>query len=249
MLIYNSLLQAKRVGEKKFGILIDPDKQSPDDLNPVVEQSVIAGVDFLLVGGSLILQDQMESCIEKIRNLCNLHIILFPGDHYQICRQADGILLLSLISGRNADLLIGRHVIAAPYLKESSLEVISTGYMLIECGVSTSVSYMSNTQPIPSNKTDIAVCTALAGEMLGLKLLYLDTGSGAIQTVPRPMIEAVAMETKVPIIVGGGIDNPYKAQSIVAAGADIVVVGNALEKNPKLIAEIADAIHSFSTIQ
>jgi len=248
MLIYNSLLQAKRVGEKKISVLIDPDKQGLEDLNIIIDQAVQAGVDFLLVGGSLIIRNQLESCIEQIRKRCTLPVILFPGDHYQMSSHADGILLLSLISGRNADLLIGRHVIAAPYLKDSSLEIISTGYLLIDGGVTTSVSYMSNTQPIPSNKTDIAVCTALAGEMLGLKLIYLDAGSGAVNTVPESMIEAVALETKVPVVVGGGINSALKAQAIVMAGADIVVVGNALEKNPKLIGEIADAIHSVSPI-
>lgn len=152
-------------------------------------------------------------------------------------------MLLSLISGRNAEMLIGKHVIAAPYLKSSQLEIIPTGYMLIESGKPTTALYMSNSTPIPSDKNDIAVCTAMAGEMLGLKLIYMDAGSGAILTIPESMIAKVKKNISVPLIVGGGICTPEKAHSVCCAGADIIVVGNAIEKNHLLVENIADAVH------
>jgi putative glycerol-1-phosphate prenyltransferase len=161
----------------------------------------------------------------------------------QMSWKADAILFLSLISGRNAEMLIGRHVIAAPHLKMSPLEVISCGYMLIESGKSTAVQYMSNTVPIPSDKMDIAICTAMAGEMLGLKLIYLEAGSGAQQSVPLQMIEQVKQNIQIPLIVGGGIRTPEKANEAAAAGADIIVVGTAIENNSGLTGEIADAVH------
>lgn len=168
--------------------------------------------------------------------------ILFPGNVLQVSREAEAILLLSLISGRNPDLLIGQHVIAAPYLKESGLEILPTGYLLIDGGSPTSVSYMSNTIPIPANKPDIARCTAMAGEMLGLRLMYLDAGSGARNPVPEAMIRAVRSEIGVPLIVGGGIRIPEQAMAAVSAGADLIVIGNAVEQSPQLILEMAEAI-------
>jgi len=164
----------------------------------------------------------------------------------QLSWQADAILFLSLISGRNAEMLIGRHVIAAPYLKLSPLEVISCGYMLVESGKSTAVQYMSNTMPIPSDKMDIAICTALAGEMLGLKLIYLEAGSGAQQCIPIPMIAQVKQNISIPLIAGGGIRTPEHAQQAATAGSDIIVIGTAFEKNPGLISEMADAVHHAS---
>jgi putative glycerol-1-phosphate prenyltransferase len=161
--------------------------------------------------------------------------------------RADGILFLSLISGRNAELLIGNHVIASPYLKVSPLEILPTGYMLIDGGIPTTVSYMSNTRPIPSNKEDIAVCTAIAGELLGLKLMFMDAGSGAQTPVSEDMIEAVSGAISIPLIVGGGISSPEKALANLEAGADVIVVGNAIEENPQLIMDIGKAIHGFKS--
>jgi phosphoglycerol geranylgeranyltransferase len=153
-------------------------------------------------------------------------------------------LYLSLISGRNPELLIGQHVISAPQVRQSGLEVISTGYMVIDGGAPTTVSYISNANPLPANKTEIAVCTALAGEMLGMKLIYMDAGSGAPNPVPGKLIEAVAKHIQIPLIVGGGITNPDKAIAQCQAGADIIVVGNAIEKDPDLIRSISEAVHS-----
>jgi putative glycerol-1-phosphate prenyltransferase len=151
-------------------------------------------------------------------------------------------LFLSLISGRNADLLIGKHVITAPFLKMSPLEIISTGYMLVDGGIMTSVQYMSNTSPIPANKEDIALCTAMAGEMLGLKQIYMDAGSGAREPISASMINTVSGGINIPLIVGGGIRDPKKAAENAKAGADVIVVGNAIEKDPVLITEMAAAV-------
>lgn len=248
MTIYKNMLKGKENGEKRFAMLIDPDKVRLNDIDVIVHRAELAGVDYFFVGGSLIVNDGLDHCLSEIKKQCSIPLILFPGDSYQLSYRADAILFLSLISGRNAELLIGRHVITAPYLKLSPLEIISCGYLLIDGGVPTTVSYMSNTQPIPSDKEDIAICTALAGEMLGLKLMYLDAGSGAMIPVSESMIEAVSQATEVPLIVGGGIDTPEKAQRNVKAGADIIVVGNAIEKDPGLIQEIAHAVHSATAV-
>ena len=154
--------------------------------------------------------------------------------------------MMSLISGRNPELLIDKHVIAAPFLKISPLEIMSTGYMLIDGGVRTTVTYMSNTNPIPSDKEDIAVCTAIAGEMLGQKLIFMDAGSGAKNPISTDMIESVSNAISIPLIVGGGITTPEKALANAQAGADIIVVGDAIEKNPSLIMELSNAVHSLN---
>ncbi|MCL4108696.1 UNVERIFIED_CONTAM: hypothetical protein GTU68_007014 [Idotea baltica] len=241
------MVDAKRIGEKKFAMLIDPDKVRMKEIDRIVDQALASQVDYFFVGGSLIVNNALDECLAEIKSRCTIPLILFPGDSYQLSYRADAILFLSLISGRNAELLIGKHVITAPYLKLSNLEVISCGYMLVDGGVATTVSYMSNTLPIPSDKEDIAVCTALAGEMLGLKVMYLDAGSGAVLPVSESMVESVSNAIEAPLIVGGGIDTPEKAIRNVKAGADIIVVGNAIEKNPALIQEISHAVHSVTT--
>ncbi len=244
--IYDSFAEAKRTGQKKFAVLIDPDKVRLDNMQQVIDQAQEAEVDFFYIGGSLVVNNMLDHCLESIKKKCDIPMILFPGNSFQLSYKADAILFLSLISGRNAELLIGKHVITAPYLKMSPLEILSTGYMLIDGGVSTTVSYMSNTQPIPANKPDVAMCTALAGEMLGLKMMYMDAGSGAENPVSAEMIESVSGALDVPLIVGGGIRTPEKAFENVQAGADVVVVGNALEKDPSLLKDISQAIHSVN---
>lgn len=200
------------------------------------------GVDFFFIGGSLITHYQMDRLIGQIREYTDIPTVLFPGNSLHITPSADAILLLSLISGRNPEFLIGQHVTAAPLLKKSNLEILPTGYLLIESGRTTTVSYISNTIPIPSDKPDIAACTALAGEMLGLHYLFLDAGSGALHPVPAPMIRAVRQATQIPLIVGGGIDTVAKALLALEAGADVIVVGNALERDPAFLAEVALSI-------
>ena len=235
--------QAKADGQAKFVVLIDPDKVRLGNMDTVLDNAVKAGVDYFFIGGSLIVNNQLDQCLLTIKERCHIPMVLFPGNSMQLSWKADAILFLSLISGRNADLLIGNHVVAAPYLKLSPLEIIPTGYMLIDGGAATSVLYMSNTRPIPTNKEDIAVCTAMAGEMLGLRLLYMDAGSGAKMPVHEDLIESVSGAVKVPLIVGGGIRTPEKAAANARAGADIIVVGNAIESDPNLVIEMARAVH------
>lgn len=201
-----------------------------------------AGADLILVGGSLITNGFFERCISVIKEQTDIPVILFPGNIMQINNQADAILFLSLISGRNPDMLIGKHVLAAPTLKKSGLEVIPTGYMLIDGGNITSVSYMSNTTPIPADKAGIAACTAMAGEMLGMKLIYMDAGSGAKNPIPASLIREVKQNISAPVFVGGGMRTPEAVKAACDAGADIVVVGNAIEKDPTLIAKLVAAI-------
>ena len=245
---YESIVQARSRGEKKFALLLDPDKVGIGDLDTLMMAINTAGVDYLFVGGSLLISQWFDQCVAEIRKRSTIPIIIFPGDTFQLSHKADALLFLSLISGRNPELLIGKQVVAAPYLKASNLEVISCGYMLVDGGVPTTVSYMSSTQPIPSDKDDIAVCTAVAGEMLGMKSVYLDAGSGAILPVSESMIRAVRAAINIPLIVGGGIQTPEKAITNIRAGADMIVVGNAVEKDPTLIQEIADAVHSVQTV-
>lgn len=237
--IYNDLMDAKRRGEKRFAILIDPDKLRLQALHTIIEQAKAAQVHYFFIGGSLIVNNMLDEVIQEIKSSCDIPTVLFPGNSYQLSYKADAILFLSLISGRNPELLIGNHVISAPYLKISPLEVISTGYMLVDGGITTTVQYISNTSPIPRNKADIAVTTAIAGEMLGLKQIYMDAGSGALEGVPLDMISAVHGAVDVPIIIGGGIRTAEAAKSVWDAGADVVVIGNAIEKNPELIGEIS----------
>ncbi len=241
--LYQGICSAKKKGEKKFAVLIDPDNVRLGKLNEVLANSVEAGVDYFFIGGSLVVNDMLDSVLSNIKDQTQIPTILFPGNSYQLSYKADGLLFLSLISGRNADLLIGKHVITAPFLKISPVEIISTGYMLIDGGISTTVRYMSNTTPIPAHKNDIALCTAMAGEMLGLKMIFMDAGSGAHNPVSTGMIDAVSTAIDIPLIVGGGIGTPEKASENVRSGADIIVVGNAIEKDPLLIKEISAAIH------
>ena len=241
--IYKHITQNANNGKKSFAILIDPDKQDKNKLRKIIKKAEESKVDYFFVGGSLLSYDSLDDCINTLKQNSKIPIILFPGNTMQINDKAEGILFLSLISGRNPDMLIGKQVIAAPILKESSLEVISTGYMLIDSGQQTTASYISNTQPIPSNKNAVAVCTALAGEMLGLKLIFMDGGSGAKNPISEKMITSVKKAINLPLIIGGGINSAKKAIDNSKAGADIIVVGNAIEKNINLINEIATAIH------
>ena len=245
MSIYKNILAKTAQGKKLFAILIDPDKQRNSDLLYTIQKANSANVDCFFVGGSLLLNDNLGECIKTIKENSNIPVLLFPGNELQINKDADGILFLSLISGRNPDLLIGKQVSTAPILKETDLEVISTGYMLIESGKATTASYMSNTLPIPRDKNGIASSTAIAGEYLGMKLIYMDGGSGANNSIESEMIKHVSSSINVPLIIGGGICNKEKAIENCKAGADIIVVGNAIEKNPDLITEISEAIHSF----
>ena len=243
--LYKKILQKKAQGKKLFAILIDPDKQKNSELVLIIKKANESNVDYFFVGGSLLTNDNLNDCIKTIKDNSKIPVILFPGNAMQINQNADGILFLSLISGRNPDLLIGKQVITAPILKQTDLEVVSTGYLLIDSGRPTTASYMSNTMPIPRDKIGIATSTAIAGEYLGLKLIYMDGGSGAEQPITIDMIKKVSSSIKIPLIIGGGICSAKKAIENCKAGADIIVVGNAIETDPSLISDISQAIHSI----
>ena len=242
--IYPSLCERKANGRKSFAVLIDPDKVDNEKMHRLLELAHAAKVDYFLVGGSLVISNYLDTCVQFIKKNSSIPVILFPGSHTQVSKYADALLYLSLISGRNSDLLIGQHVISAPAVRKSGLEILSTGYMVIDGGAPTTVSYISNASPLPADKDDIAMCTAMAGEMLGMKLIYMDAGSGAKRPITESMIETVSRHISVPLFIGGGITNPEKAYLNCKAGADIIVVGNAIEKDETLIMEMASAVHS-----
>ncbi|MCL6523997.1 MAG: geranylgeranylglyceryl/heptaprenylglyceryl phosphate synthase [Thermoflavifilum sp.] len=244
--VYTTFCENKQKGKKAFAVLIDPDNIDLDRLNRLIELSEAAQVDYLLIGGSLIITDHLDAYCQYIKQHTPIPLILFPGSPTQLTRHVDALLYLSLISGRNADLLIGQHVLSAAAVRQSGVEVIPTGYMVIDGGVPTTVSYISNAAPIPADKDDIAMCTALAGEMLGKKLIYMDAGSGARYPISERMLRRVAENISLPLVVGGGIRNPEMAYRMASAGADIIVVGNAIEKDQELIRDIASAVHSLS---
>ena len=245
MNIYNNILENKKANKKSFALLIDPDKQDEKQLISIIEKAKNVKTDYLFVGGSLLTHDSLDACLDTLKEYSNIPVVLFPGNAMQVNEKADAILFLSLISGRNAEMLIGKQVITAPILKQSSLEVLPTGYMLIDSGKPTTVSYMSNTTPIPADKDAVAACTAMAGEMLGLQLIFMDGGSGAKKPISEQMIATVSNSVDTPLIIGGRINNGEKAIANCKAGADIIVVGNAIEKDENLIAEIANAVHSL----
>jgi putative glycerol-1-phosphate prenyltransferase len=242
--IYQSIVAAKQQGRKCFALLIDPDEVHLGNLSALTRLSEEAGVDLIFVGGSLMMQGQLSTCLQELKAATDIPIVLFPGSPLQINEQADGLLFLSVISGRNPELLIGQQVISAPYLFRSKLEVISTGYMLIDGGAPTTATYMSNTLPIPADKPEIALATAMAGEMLGLKLLYMDAGSGARHPISEAMIRRINKDIHIPLIVGGGIRTSERAFRTASAGADVVVIGNAIEKDRKLLKEMVEAVHA-----
>jgi len=245
--VYQTLQQARQDGRKLFGLLVDPDRLLSSELDHLLALLRRARVDLLLVGGSLLVDDQLDTCLERLRRDTDIPLVLFPGSLLQISPKADALLLLSLISGRNPELLIGQHVTAAPYLRASGLELISTGYLLVDGGQPTTASYMSHTHPIPGDKPEIAVCTAMAGEMLGMNCLYLDAGSGARRPISTEMIAQVRTKTAAPLIVGGGIRTPETMLARLRAGADMVVVGNAVEKSPEVLLDMSAALHDFNS--
>lgn len=228
--------------QKQLAILVDPDKLTNVEIEKTAKNALHAEADYFFVGGSLLINDNLHQSIKIIKDNCCLPVVIFPGNNYQLSSNADGILFLSLISGRNPDMLIGMHVIAAPYIKLSGLESIATGYMLIDSGKPTSVSYMSNSFPIPADKKDIAACTAMAGEMLGLRMIYMDAGSGAENSISEEMIRFVKDSINIPLMVGGGITTPELLHEKYKSGADIVVMGTQFENN-------IDGMHHFADIK
>jgi phosphoglycerol geranylgeranyltransferase len=226
------------INKKLLAVLIDPDKASLSHIKNLLKPENVDKIDLVFVGGSVLTSGNIEDAIQSIKQTCSLPCVIFPGSPDQISPNADGLLLLSLISGRNPDLLIGKHVESALRLKQSKLELLSTGYILIDGGAPTTVSYISGTTPIPSNKPGLAAMTALAGEQLGLHLIYLDAGSGAKQAIPPAIIESVRAQTNQPIIVGGGIRTIEGIRLAWESGADIVVIGNRLEEDPNFLNDL-----------
>lgn len=247
--IYQSILNNSNNNVKMFGVLIDPDKQNAEELIEIINVCNDADVDYFFVGGSIITQGDMQKTTRLITENSSKPIIIFPGNPDQISDYADAILFLSLISGRNPEFLIGHQVTAAPIIRKTNLEVIPTGYLLVDCGTTTTAIYVSDTNPIPHDNPEIAANTALAGEYLGLNLTYIDGGSGAKKCISSTMISKTKAVKNGPLIIGGGIRTPQAAQEIYKAGADIIIVGNGAEENRNLISEIAEVkqkLNSFN---
>lgn len=229
--LYSQIIKAKTNNQKLLAILLDPDKLVLENLDLLISKINQSPASHIFIGGSLVTTTIIDELIVKIKQNCNLPIVLFPGNPSQISDKADAILFLSLISGRNPDFLIEHQVKAAPILKQTQLEIISTGYILIESGNETAVERISKTKPLDRNNLDLALATAQAGEMLGNKLIYLEAGSGAKQAVPLEMIELVSQNIEIPLLVGGGIVDLHGIQNAYYAGADLVILGTAFEND------------------
>jgi putative glycerol-1-phosphate prenyltransferase len=239
--IYQTILSSKRKGKKLFSVLVDPDKFSAE----VIREVDKAKVHFIFIGGSKVKNGSFHRCVNAIRKLTNIPLVIFPGSREQVSEKADAILLLSLISGRNPDYLIGEHIKAARQLKRTKLEILPTGYILIGGGKKISTQTVTHTSPIKSSDKGLAVSTAIAGELLGMKMIYLEAGSGTKNPLNSSLVKEVRKNISVPIIAGGGINSAQKAIALCKAGADLIVVGNAIEKNTNLVRAISKAVHSF----
>jgi putative glycerol-1-phosphate prenyltransferase len=247
MSVLKSLQQRHAEKKKSIAVLVDPDKaEDPSKLLHLINLASENCVDYFFVGGSLVTSTNLSEVVRCIKKNVTIPVVLFPGTAIQVDASADAILFLTLISGRNPELLIGQHVVAAPILKNTRLEVIPTGYMLINSGKITSVAYISNTMPIPDDKYSLAASTAMAGQMLGLQAIYIDAGSGAEKEISARMIAAVRKSIDIPLIAGGGINSARKAITALEAGADMIVVGNALEKDPDLLTEVSEKVYSWN---
>lgn len=236
--ILTYLQKAKKNNDKLLAILLDPDKIELDSIKGIVQKINNSKADLIFIGGSLLFKNILDEFVGVVKQHTELPILLFPSSAIQISNNADGILFLQLISGRNPEYLISNQVIAAPLLKQTNLEVISTGYMLIESGRETTASYISNTKPIPSHKPEIAMATAMAGEYIGNKLIYMDGGSGALNPIPTKLISKVAKNVDLPIIIGGGLKTKEAIQAVYDAGATVVVIGTAFENDEKMLENI-----------
>lgn len=239
---YAHLKNLQKKGQKEIAVLIDPDELG-DRTPTIIKEALANEINLFLVGGSLVSLGNTQNTVALLKKSGAPHVLLFPGNEIQLVDNADALLFMSLISGRNPEYLIGKQVAAAPWVKRSGIETIPTGYMLVESGKLTSALYMSGSIPLPNDKPDIAAATAMAGELLGMNVLYLDAGSGAQQIVPPTIINAVRTHTEAVLFVGGGIKTPEQIQSIWENGADIAVVGNGIFENPQLIKELAQMRH------
>lgn len=238
------IYEKKNEEKRALAVLIDPD-QPVDSVVKIAQQCESSRVDFIFVGGSLVSSGVLSATLKNIRNNFSGKIYIFPGNEFMVDEAADGILFLSLLSGRNAEYLIGKQVVAAPVLAAGNLEIIPTAYLLIDGGKETSVSYISNTKPIPSDKTDIAAATALAGKMMGMQCVYMDAGSGALHSISAKMVTKVKRQVGLPLIIGGGIRNAETALELYKAGADVIVIGNGVEQSTELISIVCKARDSI----
>ena len=245
----STLCEAKAKGEKKIALLIDPDKAGPSILENTRSLLYSDLVDYLFVGGSLISEGDLDNTVRSLKSFSELPVVIFPGASFHVSSHADSILFLSLVSGRNPEFLIGQQLLAAPKVKASGLDVCPTGYMLIDGGKPTSVSYISNTLPIPRDKPDIAAVTAMTAEMMGMKLVFMDAGSGALNAIDPAMVQAVRSKVDCPIIVGGGLRKIEDIKTIFEAGADLVVVGSLFERDPSGSLEVFSAIKQKADIE
>lgn len=236
--ILNKISSLSPLGRKMLAVLIDPDFGNNNHLKKLILLCNKKKIDFILVGGSILSIGNIKNTILFIKKHSDIPVVIFPGSPGQICSSADALLLLSLVSGRNADLLIGKHVEASFELQKSGIELIPTAYMLVDGGRQTTASYISFTNTLPADKPMLAAATALAAQQLGMKLIYLDSGSGALNPVSVEIINAVKKHTVIPLIVGGGINTKEKINNAYNAGADVVVIGSVLEKNPDLLNEL-----------
>jgi phosphoglycerol geranylgeranyltransferase len=236
--IYSNILASVLKGEKLFAVLMDPDKTKPEGLSKIVAKINQSVVTHIFVGGSTVEENATDGLVTEIKKLTKLPVVLFPGDITQITNKADGILFLALISGRNPDYLIGKHVKSISKLRNTNLEVLPTGYILIENGNKTAVETVTGTQPMLRENIQNIVDTAKAGELLGMKLMYLEAGSGAKEPVSKAIINLVKQELKIPLIVGGGIRNKQQLNEAYESGADLVVIGTAFEENESFFEEL-----------
>ena len=246
MNLYKSILLNRETNRKMLAVLIDPDQCRGSVLAGTVAVLKSHVPDFIFVGGSHMLTGSVDSLIELLKDEVKTNVVLFPGNAAQFSTHADALLYLSLLSGRNAEFMIGQHITSSIAIKKSNVEVIPTGYLLVDGGKPSSVEYISNTRPIPRDKKEIALSTAVAAELLGMRMVYLEAGSGANLPVPKEMIEYVSAGLSLPLIVGGGIKTTAQMKAAFDAGADIVVVGNAFESEPTRIAEFVTYVQAYS---
>ncbi|KER10178.1 MAG: geranylgeranylglyceryl phosphate synthase [[Candidatus Thermochlorobacteriaceae] bacterium GBChlB] len=242
---FQYLLNVRERNGAGFLVLIDPDKYDEHTLVRFAADAQTFGADAILIGGSVMVSYRLDDFIRRVKSVVSIPVVIFPGSVMQVSKEADAILWLSLVSGRNPELLIGSHVVAAPALKELGLEPISTAYMLVESGQTTAAGFISQTLPLPRHKPEIAAAHALAAEYLGMKIAYLEAGSGAERPVPEEMVYAVSQTVSIPVIVGGGIQSPDEARRKVDAGASFVVVGNAFEhrRDTAYLRDMIEAVH------
>ncbi|MBS3913301.1 MAG: geranylgeranylglyceryl/heptaprenylglyceryl phosphate synthase [Bacteroidetes bacterium] len=245
-MVFSYLQEQRKTGSKTLAVLVDPD-DSETAVRNVAEMALMHGVELFLVGGSIVTRGNTQNCVEQLKNLGARYVVLFPGNEIQVVNNADAILFMSLVSGRNPEFLIGKQVNAAAWVRKAGLETIPTAYMIVESGKMTSALYMSQSLPLPSDKPDIAAATAIASEMLGMRAFYLDAGSGAENPVKTNMIKKVRNSISGVIFIGGGIRNAPAAEKAWTAGADVVVIGNGVFEDPGILKEISAVCNKLNT--